>query len=215
MDIKIITGDCRILGRDVPDNSVDLVFADPPYLKEYIHLYGWLAEWSARVLKPEGFLLAYSGNYWKAAVMNHLNAHLDYFYDFVVLHAGPGSMLWNRQVVARAKSILAYQPKGQHNKPRVPALGAYNGVKWSKQYHKWGQDEGEARYYIDCFSSEGDLVMDPFIGGGTTAVVCKMLGRKFLGYEIEPESAEIARDRLNEYQRVLPGFNIEQVKMVL
>jgi DNA modification methylase len=203
--IEILTGDCRVLGLDIPDHSVDLVFTDPPYLKEYIHLYGWLSEWASRVLKPEGFLLTYVGNYWKADVMQHLGVHLDYFYDFVVAHAGMGSMIWDRRVIARSKSVLAYQPKGQRNKPRTNVLGLFNGVGQQKQYHKWGQGEAEARYYIDCFSSSAQLVIDPFLGGGTTAVACKMLGRECVGFEIEPETADVARERLGEYQPLLVG----------
>ena len=42
----------------------------------------------------------------------------------------------------------------------------------------------------------GDLVLDPFMGSGTTAVVAKRLGRKYVGYEIEQEYLDIAKKRL-------------------
>ena len=46
------------------------------------------------------------------------------------------------------------------------------------------------------FSQEGDLIYDPFMGTGTTAVVAKRLGRKWLGSEMSPQYAEFARERI-------------------
>mgnify|MGYP001114702931 CR=1 FL=1 len=47
----------------------------------------------------------------------------------------------------------------------------------------------------------GDLVLDPFIGSGTTAVVAKKLGRNFIGIDINPKYCEIANERLNSLDR--------------
>lgn len=47
-------------------------------------------------------------------------------------------------------------------------------------------------------SKEGDIVLDPFIGSGTTAVACKELGRHYIGFEINPKWVKIAKDRLNK-----------------
>jgi DNA modification methylase len=47
-------------------------------------------------------------------------------------------------------------------------------------------------------SLEGDLVLGPFTGSGTTAVAAKTLGRKYIGFEINPEYVEVATNRLTE-----------------
>ena len=47
-------------------------------------------------------------------------------------------------------------------------------------------------------SDEGDIVFDPFLGSGTTAVAAKQLKRNFIGVEISPEYCEIARQRLRQ-----------------
>jgi site-specific DNA-methyltransferase (adenine-specific) len=44
----------------------------------------------------------------------------------------------------------------------------------------------------------GDLVLDPFIGSGTTAVVAKRMGRRFIGFEINPDYCKLARRRVEE-----------------
>lgn len=191
----ITVGDARILGKSIPDGSIDLVFTDPPYHKEYLYLYEWLSGFAARVLKPGGFLLTYAGNYWKDKVMGHLGEHLEYFYDYV-LPMSNSTMLWPRKTIARAKSILAYTHPDSKAKPKTNVLGLFDGGKRDKRYHDWGQDQESARYFIECFSSVGDTVCDPFVGGGTTSAVCKRIMRNCIAFEIDPSTAEIARQRV-------------------
>ena len=52
--------------------------------------------------------------------------------------------------------------------------------------------------FIEISSDEGDLVLDPFMGSGSTAVAAKMLNRRFIGYELNEEFYQIANERLNE-----------------
>ena len=51
-------------------------------------------------------------------------------------------------------------------------------------------------YLVTLGSRPGDVVLDTYLGSGTTAMACKMLGRNFIGVEISPEYCEIARKRL-------------------
>lgn len=52
------------------------------------------------------------------------------------------------------------------------------------------------KHLIKIFSKEGDFVLDPFLGSGTTAVVAKMTGRKAIGFEMAPEYFEICKKRV-------------------
>lgn len=54
-----------------------------------------------------------------------------------------------------------------------------------------------ARDHILSWSNENDLVLDPFMGSGTTGVACKQLGRKFIGCEIESSYLDFAKERIN------------------
>ncbi|HVW99131.1 MAG TPA: site-specific DNA-methyltransferase, partial [Candidatus Babeliaceae bacterium] len=49
---------------------------------------------------------------------------------------------------------------------------------------------------IRAGSREGDIILDPFMGAGTTAVVAAKLGRKFIGYELNPEYVTLAEQRI-------------------
>jgi site-specific DNA-methyltransferase (adenine-specific)/modification methylase len=55
-----------------------------------------------------------------------------------------------------------------------------------------------AEKIVSCFSSEGDTVIDPFLGTGTTGLACKNLNRNFIGIELDPEYFKIAEKRINE-----------------
>jgi hypothetical protein len=105
---QIMVGDCRELVKQIPDDSIDLIFTDPPYPKEFLPLYDWLAKDAARILKPGGFLLTYAGNMYLHDVMMSLGQHLTYFWHYIALDTGPGTVVWNKRTVARHKSILAY-----------------------------------------------------------------------------------------------------------
>lgn len=99
-NIQLYEGDCRELINDIPDKSVDLIFTDPPYTKKYMYLYEWLANEGLRVLKDNGFLMIYTGAYWKDVVMGIYRNHYDYFYDFIIKHNGNTSILWEKNVIS-------------------------------------------------------------------------------------------------------------------
>lgn len=208
---NLFLGDSTLLARKkVDDSSIDLIYTDPPYSQEFHYLYEWLAKEAVRGLKPSGFLITYVGPYWKDIVMDYLNKHLQYFYDFILVHKGNTSILWPRRIISGYKSILCYHQKGEKPLPRTNVLGQWNGTGGDKRFHKWGQEENTARYYIDCFSKVGDLVVDYFLGGGTTAEVCKKLNRNFVGFENDGETFKIAQNRLNG---ILPFEEVTQAKM--
>jgi DNA modification methylase len=62
---------------------------------------------------------------------------------------------------------------------------------------------------IEMFSEETDLVLDPFLGSGTTAVAAKRLGRKFIGIEISPDYCSIAKSRIQAEQK---GITVAELK---
>jgi DNA modification methylase len=55
-----------------------------------------------------------------------------------------------------------------------------------------------AHDHILSWSNEGDTILDPFAGSGTTGVACKELNRNFIGIEISPEYFEIAKRRIDD-----------------
>ena len=54
-----------------------------------------------------------------------------------------------------------------------------------------------ATKFINLLTFEGDVVLDPFMGSGTTGVACKLLNRRFIGCELSPSYTDIAVHRIN------------------
>jgi len=178
----------------VADNSIDLIFTDPPYLTEFVPCYEWLAWEAMRVLRPGGFVLAMCGGLHLPMIYRFFeDSGLTYFFEMQQKSNGDAPTVWKHMngkaypIVAKTKPILAYS-KG----PAVPVIGGVlnqfeTGAGWSeaKRYHKWGQDVNTCRYYIEYFSNPGQIVLDPFVGGGTTIIAAELIGRRIVGFDID------------------------------
>ena len=74
------------------------------------------------------------------------------------------------------------------------------GLKGFKNTHPTVKPIKLLSWLIKLVSKEGDIVLDPFIGSGTTAVACILLKRNFIGIEKEEDYCKIAEARINRYE---------------
>lgn len=67
-------------------------------------------------------------------------------------------------------------------------------------------------WFIKLFTLPGDVVLDPFVGSGTTALAAKQLGRHYVGIDVDPRYVELARERVGQEagQLHLPGIAEER-----
>ena len=70
---KLFLGDFEVIGKNIPDNSIDLIFTDPPYGSEGLELYEKLGRLANRVLKQGGSLVTYAGQYYLNRVFKILD----------------------------------------------------------------------------------------------------------------------------------------------
>lgn len=208
---SIITGDARILAKAIPDESVDLICADPPYAKEYLPLYGWLAETAKRILKPGASCIAFSGSAHLPEVINAMNYHLRWFTCLCLLHEGQNQRIWPLKLRHGWKPIVWFT-KGQPIIPRYFISTVLRGSK-DKTFHSWGQDSQSITPLINDLVSQKAIVFDPFTGGGTVPAVCKMLGHRYLAFEISEPVAEMARERVRNTQP--PLFTMPQPEQAM
>jgi DNA modification methylase len=68
-----------------------------------------------------------------------------------------------------------------------------------KNYHPWGQSVHEFVQIVEHFSKRGDLVVDPFAGGGTTVEACIQTGRNCKAYDIDAKAFETMKNRFSKY----------------
>ena len=97
---------------------------------------------------------------------------------------------------------LNYRPdryKSQLKNPTdVWKISLVSGNSPERTEHPAQYPEELIERIIKVGTNEGDLVLDPFMGSGTTAVAAKKLNRKYVGYEIEPEFIKIVESRLKD-----------------
>lgn len=92
---------------------------------------------------------------------------------------------------------------------------ADNSKKMMFHSNGWSKNLTPIIHWLGRFVDNDAIVFDPFTGGGTVPAVCKMLGRKYLAFEIDPDTAEMARRRVRQTQPPLPGLVVEQAEMAL
>lgn len=79
--------------------------------------------------------------------------------------------------------------------------GYIAGEGWADKRRMGGKPLPLMLQVIDDYTRLGQTVLDPFLGGGTTAVACERLGRSCTGIEIDPEAFDIACKRVDEAAR--------------
>jgi len=198
---KYYIGSFRTLGDDklnvayVLDGSIDAIITDPPYPKEFLHVWKELSEFGARVLKPSGFLITYCPQYYLDRVMCDMRQDLTYWCQIVMTHDRSRSTLFPRKEICGYKPILVFQ-KPPITKPYKSFVDIIKGSGREKGLHEWQQSEGELTPLIETFTQVGDIIMDPFMGSGTTLAAALRNNRKAIGFDINPKVEEVVKKRL-------------------
>lgn len=197
-DFRLFEADIRNNIPEIADKSVSAIICDPPYPKAYLGLYEALSLVAKRVLAPNGLLICMSGTCWLPQVMNLLGTHLSYVWQCVYLQPNASPNLQFKRVFSKYKPVLIYA--------REPYKGDFfsDVIKppldtGDKAYHHWGQSVQGMEDIIRQFTDPGQLIWDPFLGAGSTALATiRCGGRRFLGSDIDPKCIEITRERVAE-----------------
>lgn len=192
------TADIRSGLEMIADNSVDYIITDPPYPKEYIPLYADLSRLAARVLKPGGSMIVMVGQSYLPEVIEQLGQDMQYHWCLSYLTPGGQSpQLWNKRTNTFWKPLLWYV-KGTYAGDYIGDVVKSPVNENDKRFHEWGQSLGGMLDIIERFTNPGDIILDPFLGGGTTGVAAVQMGRKFIGVDIEQKNVDIAEQRIKE-----------------
>lgn len=199
----IYTGDARILSEAIPDESVDLIFTDPVY--QNIDDYRWLAETAARVLKMGSSLIVETCEAFRFKTESALRET-----SLVPRPLLAAIYNWGGAAFFKHKAQVHWRPylwftRGENRTGEWVMTSQY--CRKEKKYHRWGDGFDFFVPYILRLAGNEGIVLDPFTGGGTVPAVCKMLGRRWLAFEIVPEVAETARQRVRQTQP--PLFTLE------
>lgn len=200
MTHKLYQGDCLEVMKGMEAGSVDLIVTDPPYPKEFEHLYGAMAKEAKRVLRRGGSLVTLCGHYQMARIMPAMGEHLKYRWCVKYDHGSYARMAMG--ILVTWKPLLWYV--NEVLSPRRNVTDSVTADKRSKTSgHPWEQGLGYALWAIQNLTDPGDLVLDPFLGSGTTAIAAILEGRDFVGIEIDAKYFDMAQTRIASMQPAL------------
>jgi DNA modification methylase len=207
---KIICGDSLKLIKELPNESIDLILTDPPYgikkdgirNSEDLETFYKILPDCYRVLKKDGFIIIFFSTKLLPEIFK--NNPFSYFWQFI-LNCPLGSV---RSPIGFSKYMSCFVLK--KGNPKV--------IKWNKDIFNdtpskmVEPDEGfidhpspKPKHFISellkMFSKEEDLILDPFIGSGSTAIACILTNRKFIGFEIEEKYCALAKERINKFKQ--------------
>jgi len=191
----IIHADFRKGCLTIPDASVALIFTDPPYDKKSLPLFASLADVAARVLVDGGSLITFCGQYVMDDVISMLSKELRYFWICCCQHTGATAEMREYGIKIKWKPMLWFV-KGGFRRDRETWVEDLVVSQQEKDKHEWQQSVVEASYFIEKLTTKGEMVLDPFCGGGTTAFAAKHAGRKWATYDVDPKAIATARGRL-------------------
>lgn len=269
---KIIAGDCEQVLKDLPSDSIDLIFTSPPYADQRKHTYGgvrpdeyvaWFLPKAAeflRVLKPTGtFVLnikervvdgerhtyvielilemrkqgwlwteefmwhkknSYPGKWpnrfrdnWERLIQFNKTKKFNMFQEAVMVPVGD----WAKDRLARLSDTDKVRDEskvssgfGKNVSNWVgrelvyPTNVIHMATECSNRNHSAAFPLELPKWFIKLFTQPGDVVLDPFVGSGTTAIAAIQLGRRYCGIDLNPEYVEMSRKGVIETPLRLP-----------
>jgi len=195
-DIDLRLGDCRDILPQLQDNSVDMIFTDPPYLDSNGWIWPFLGEQGSRLLKPGMSLVTFCGHYNIAEVIHGLSMFgLRYWWIAGMRHTRT-RRLPGKWVTAMWKPVI-WMVKDYRRGTRTP-YDMFEGGGDEKEYHKWQKPLKWCMHWIENLTEPGELVLDPFVGSGTTCLASAQMGRDSIGVEIDEDCFLVAQRRISE-----------------
>jgi site-specific DNA-methyltransferase (adenine-specific) len=191
----------RARTTNLADQSVDAIVTDPPYDAEGVPLYEPLGAFALRVLKPGRLAVVYAGHLQLDREMELLaRGGLTYMWHGVNVLNGLHTKVRTRRIFGQHRSVLLYSagPYRPRSWLNDVVFAEGRGGPQERPLHPWQQALEPVRHWIRQVSEPGELVVDPFLGSGTTAVAAVLEGRRFIGCDIDPGCVETTRRRLVE-----------------
>ena len=194
---KVHCADCLEFMRDIPDKSIDLVLTDPPYgvgLK-----YESYDDTEENWYKLMDKLIPELKRISKMVIMPSCQIkRLGYFYKN---HSPDWVMCWYKGSTGCSAytGFNDWEPHlvwGKNNSTMHDYFYTPNTEKMGSYGHPCPKPITWAKWLIHRATKPKDIVLDCFLGSGTTAVACRELDRHFIGIDISSEYCAIANKRL-------------------
>lgn len=205
---KVHNADCLEFMKLMPDKCVDLVLTDPPYGKMWtrgVNGIGVLKDkneddktpWDKKIPTKEVFDEMFRVS------KNQIIFGGNYFTDY--LFPSNCWLVWDKlanlklgKQIPFAHCELVWTSFNKTVKKYTLRQQGFINDSKDERVHPTQKPSELLFQILQDWSNNTDIIFDPFLGSGTTAVAAKQLGRKFIGIEISEKYCEIARDRLRQ-----------------
>ena len=219
-DIELILGDCLEKLKAIPSDSIDLVLTDPPYgldkemandTKEgLLQLLSLSLKEIRRVAKDKHSILIFfdAGKNLPIIFKAFEESGLT-FQRYICFYKPADCSMPHNRVLRKSEALLVCSKNEtinhdgeeyMHDVIKQNIIGKellYSSTAW----HPSIKPASVCKKLIKVNTLEGDVVLDPFMGSGTTGVAAVALSRKFIGMEIDPTYFKMAEKRIMETKK--------------
>lgn len=214
---KLLFGDCLELMKLIPTGSVDLVVTDPPYEIEDMKPY--FAE-MLRCLSKDGSIYVFGNKnmiaeHWFSQMKIDKKELLIWHYKNSpkpkgrwrmsmqpIIYGYRGNSIFNEDAVRVEYKESAYDTsKGALPRDVIERPALLGHLSKERTGHRDQKPLSIITDLVLASSNEGQLVLDPFGGSGTTAEVCLRTNRQFITMELEPNNFEKIKVRLEDFNK--------------
>jgi len=202
---KVICGDCVEVMKDIPDVYKLILITDPPYGINYDPQ--WLSDIHiAKGTNPNRSnekIINDKGNI-DYSILFKFNNRVIFGFPYIPDYNATGWIVWDKQPKINGRGICT--PVEIASTTLRKGYDIFHCM-WAgyladfaefehREKHPTQKPLKLLKYIINRYTKEDDIILDPFLGSGTTAVACKQLNRRYIGIEINPEYCKIAEQRL-------------------
>ena len=224
MEIDYIEqGDCMKLMKLLPDNSIDVVFTSPPYNRirndtyedyddvspDYLQMLQTVTDECLRIVKDKVIINIQQNYFNKKEVFKYIGMYADKIACVVVwtkTNPQPSNNYNKEENTRSVTNAFEYFFILNENGKKFRVYGEENTLNCistsvnSKHFKGHGavMKKEVADWFIKKFTKEHDIVLDPFLGTGTTAVCCVEQDRHYIGFELSEKYFDIACKRLDD-----------------
>lgn len=209
--MNLILGDCLKVLPTMADNSVDISFTSPPYnrkrndkyssyddtLQDY---FGFICEFTNQLLRvtKRYVIINIQKNYYnKVDVYKYIGAFADKIVETIIWEkTNPMPASGNNITNSYEYFFVLGNTPLKSNTTYTKNIFATSVNEDTSAFHKAIMKPEVCEYFIENFTLPTDVVLDCFMGTGTTGIVCKKHGRDFIGIELMPEYYEYACKRI-------------------
>lgn len=214
--------DCLETMKRMADKSVDLVLTDPPYGIDYQSNMRVMSKKFDKLVNDnnDSRFLAYAEFYrllkdnCVAIVFCSFKNYADDYNELKKYFNIKNCIIWSKGgggigdlshslLTDYEMAIVAHKGMAKIRGKRYGSVWNSSKVDPNKMFHPTEKPVDLISKMVESFSDEGNIVLDPYLGGGSTALACRMLKRNYIGIEISSEYCKIAQDRIKSISNPL------------